>query len=90
MDEGCIHKLSFVSFSLRFAILLEFIDKRSLYWFQYDDGDLFTPANFNPKVKIHLVPSNSRIEKRTQIVRPDQVKTANSPVPGSTHLMTVR
>ena len=43
-----------------------------------------------PDFKIPLVPSNSRIKKRTQIVRPYKILTANTPVSTSQCPMTFR
>ena len=44
----------------------------------------------HPNFKIPLVPSNSRFEKRTQVVRPYKILTANTPVLVSQHPMTIR
>ena len=43
-----------------------------------------------PDFKIPLVPSNSRIKKRTQIVRPYKILTANTPVSTSQYPRTIR
>ena len=43
-----------------------------------------------PDIKITLVLSNSRIKKRTQIVRPYMILTANTPVSASQYQMTLR
>ena len=43
-----------------------------------------------PHFKIPLVPSNSLIEKRTQIVRPYKILTANTPVSFSQHQLRVQ
>ena len=43
-----------------------------------------------PNFKIPLVPSNSSIKKRTQIVRPYKILTANTPVSTSQYPMTIR
>ena len=43
-----------------------------------------------PDFKIPLVPSNSRIKKRTQIVRLYKILTANTPVSTSQYPMTIR
>ena len=43
-----------------------------------------------PNFKLPLVTSNFRIKKRTQIVRPYKILTANTPVSTSQYLMTIR
>ena len=43
-----------------------------------------------PDFKIPLAPSNSRIIKRTQIVRPYKILTANTPISTSQYPMTIR
>ena len=48
------------------------------------------PKSSPPDFKIPLVPSNSRIIKRTQIVRPYKILTANTPVSTSQYPMTIK
>ena len=43
-----------------------------------------------PDFKIPLVPSNSRIKKRTQILKPYKILTANTTVSTSQYPMTIR